>query len=227
MNNNVHYSFGYVSAQAANIGVNISASLCLMSKIIKEHTPFFEEGFIDGLSSSNEHLLQNPKLFNLFTYKYNKWAKDSQELLLLSYVQFVQQTPQIKIFNPVNSQSFFWMNHFFSNPELKEYISSFCEQAFKKQTEFLKPQQEIENKYFDSQNNLKQLKIDNKKLTHFLNIVQNYLPELNNVSIDNSQSEVILKSFFEHQHQYISQLEKYKSDNERTKAIKEGIKKAL
>jgi hypothetical protein len=220
MNNNVHYSIGYVSAQAANIGVNISSSLCLMPKIIKEHVDFFDEGFIDGLFSNNEHLLQNPKLFNLFASKYSSWNTSSQNLLVTSYVHFIQQTHQIKIFNPLNSQSFFWMNHFFTNPELKEYITSFCEQAFKKQTEFLKPQQEIENKYFDSQNSLKQYKNDKQKLVNFLNIIKNYLPELNEVSLDNSQSEVLLKSFFENQHQYISQLEKYKTDNERTKAIK-------
>lgn len=227
INNNCHYSVGYVSAQAANIGVDISSSLCLMPKILKEHSPFFEEGFIDGVSSSDEHLLQNPKLFSLFVSKYNHWATNSQELLIDSYVHFIQQSHQVKIFNPINSQSFFWMNHFFTNPELKEYISSFCEQSFKKQTEFLKPQQEIENKYFDSQKNLKQYKSDNQKLINFFNIIKNYLPELSEVSIDNPQSEIILKSFFENQQNYISQLEKYKSDTERTKAIKEGIKKAL
>ena len=100
MNNNVHYSIGYVSAQAANIGVNISSSLCLMPKIIKEHVDFFEEGFIDGLSSNNEHLLQNPKLFKLFTSKYESWSTSSQNLLVTSYVHFIQQSHQIKIFNP-------------------------------------------------------------------------------------------------------------------------------
>lgn len=84
-NDSVHYSVGFVCSQAANIGIDISSSLSVMHKIDEKISPYFEEGFIDGLSSEFDHVLSNDKLFKLFVAKYQNWDSSSQSLMKKIY----------------------------------------------------------------------------------------------------------------------------------------------
>lgn len=226
-NDSVHYSLGFVSSQAANIGIDISSSLCFMTKILPKHAAYFEEGFIDGLSNTYTHLLENQKLFKLFASNYEKWGEDSKSLLQKMYVDFIPGTTLEKKSNPINSQTFFWMNNFFSNESLKEYIKNYCEKSFHSQMEPFQVSSNLEKTLFNLQNDLKIEKNNSQKLSKFIDIVCSNFEGLKGINPTEEISINILNQIIKNQNSYIQELEQYKIDNERHKKLKDGIKKVL
>lgn len=226
-NDVVHYGLGFVASQANNIGVDISSSLSIMKKLDEKKAPYFEEGFIDGLSFEFPNLLANDKLFTLFCSKYENWKKSSRDLLKNMYVDFIPSVKQTKVFNPVNTQSFFWMKQYFTNESLLEYVDNYSQQAFKNTGGSTSNNPEIEKQLFNIQQENKQKDKDIAKLKKFIRVFTEQFEGLKQVDPLQEISTNILSQILQNQKDYIENLEQYKVDNERTKKLKEGFKKVL
>lgn len=226
-NDITHYSIGFVASQAANMGLDISPTIFTINKLNTKHNPYLEEGFIDALSSNYSHILENTKLFNLFLSKYDSWAVSSQEMLKKMYTDFIPAVPQEKHFNPVNSQSFFWMNTLFTNDSLKKYLKEYCEKSFTTQLAPLNTNVALEKNYFNLKNELKIEKQNNQKLFHFIDIMKEHFEPLKEVNPLLEKSITILNQTFKDQSSYITSLEQYQIDNDHSKKLKEGIKRVL
>lgn len=222
-----HYSIGFVSSQASTIGVDISSALAVMHKLDMKTAPYFEEGFIDGLSSEFPHLLKNDKLFALFLAKYENWSPPSQELMKRMYSDYLPVAQQVKMFNPVNCQSFFWMNQFFTNESLRQFVADYSQQAFNSKNQSLAPNVTLEKNYFNLQQAAKVNEKNNQKFNRFINILGQHFEGLKEINPLDETSPGILNQILNNQKSYISELEDYKVESERSKKLKEGIKKVL
>lgn len=227
-NDSIHYCLGFVATQASSIGVDISSSISVMKKIDEKKAPYFEEGFIDGLSFAFPHLLANDKLFKLYCSKYEEWQNNSKQILRKMYTDFIPSIKQNKIFNPVNTQSFFWMSQYFTNESLLEYIHNYSEQAFKANSNVVSQSNpEMEKQLFNIQQENKQKDKDIVKLSSFINIFTEHFEGLKQINPLQEVSIKILSQILNNQNDYIKGLEQYKIDTERTKKLKEGFKKVL
>lgn len=226
-NDAIHYSLGFVASQAANIGVDISSSISVMKKLDDKKAPYFEEGFIDGLSFAFPSLLANDKLFKLYCAKYEKWKQSSKDMLKNMYLDFIPSVKQKNIFNPVNTQSFFWMKQYFTNDSLLEYIDNYSQQAFKNLGTSSSSNPDIEKELFNLQQENKQKDKDIVKLNKFIGVFTSQFEGLKQVDPLQEVSTKILSQILTNQQDYIKNLEQYKVDTERTKQLKEGFKKVL
>lgn len=226
-NDAIYYSLGFVATQAANIGVDISSSLSIMKKIDEKKAPYFEEGFIDGLILEFPHLLANDKLFQLYCSKYEDWKNDSKQLLKKMYLDFIPSVKQEKVFNPVNSNSFFWMSQYFTNESLLEYIENYSAQAFKNTGVANTANLDVEKQLFTLQQENRQKSKDIVKLYNFIGIFKEHFEGLKFIDPLQDGSTKIASQILRNQKDYIADLEQYKVDTERTKKLKEGFKKVL
>lgn len=227
-NDPIHYCLGFVATQASTIGVDISSSISIMKKIEDKKAPYFEEGFIDGLSCDFPHLLANDKLFKLYCSKYDNWKNESKQLLKKMYADFIPHTKQSKAFNPVNSNSFFWMKQYFTNESLVEYIDNYSAQAFTSTSPVANSSNvEIEKQFFTLQQENKQKDKDIVKLNNFISIFAEQFEGLKQIDPLQDISLRIVSQILSNQKDYIQSLEQYKIDNERTKQLKSGFKKVL
>lgn len=225
-NNAVHYCLGFVCSRAAIIGIDISSSLGIIDKINPEYTHFFEEGFIDGISFKFVHILDNEKVFKLFSDKYPSWNEVSQQLMIYMYSDFCTFTSQKKKFNSVNCQSFFWMSHFLKNENIKEFIKSYSEISFSKDQPSYSTT-ELEKKYFTLQQEIKSHKTNMKKINDITLILSKHFKELHNVSISDDKMPSLLNQLIHEQLSYIQELEQFKTETEYNKSLKQSIKKNL
>lgn len=222
-----YYGIGFVASQASSIGVDISPTILIMNKLNSKYIAYFEEGFIDGISSGYTHLLENDKLFHLFASKYENWGKTSQNMLKNMYVDFIPNVMQQKAFNPVNAQSLFWMNNYFTNESLKNYVKEYSNKAFKDKFEVQQTNSELEQNHFQLKQELKDKEQQLHKFEKFVGILGESFEGLKGVNPLEESSTKILTQVLSNQKSYISELENYKVDNERSKKLKEGIKKVL
>lgn len=226
-NDSIHYSLGFVSSQASQIGVDISSALAVMQKLDMKNAPYFEEGFIDGLSSEFTHILKNDKLFTLFLTKYDNWSSLSQQLMKKMYCDFLPVAQQVKVLNPINCQSFFWMNQFFTNESLRQFVAEYSQQAFKSQNQSIAPNATLEKNYFKLQQEAKVNEKNTQKFNHFISILGQHFEGLKEINPLDDTSPGILNQILTNQKSYITELEDYKVESERSKKLKEGIRKVL
>lgn len=228
-NDATSYSIGFVASQAMNIGVDISPSLVVMNKLNAnmKYIGYFEEGFTDALTGEYSNILANEKLFKLFSAKYENWGNTSQTMFKKMYVDFIEEVPQAKIFNPINAQSLFWMNNYFTNESLKNYVKDYCNKAFKEKVENQQVNNELEQSHFQVQQNLKSKENDIHKFEKFVEIIKDNFEGLKEVSPLEESANQILIQILKNQKTYIKELETYKVENEKTKKLKEGFRKVL
>lgn len=226
-NDAIHYSLGFVSSQASQIGVDISSALAVMYKLDMKNAPYFEEGFIDGLSNEFAHVLKNEKLFTLFLAKYENWSVVSQDIMKKMYSDYLPVSQQVKMFNPVNCQSFFWMNQFFTNESLRQFVVDYSQQAFNAKIQSVAPNATLEKNYFNLQQEVKVIEKNTQKFKNFINILGQHFEGLKEINPLDENSPGILNQILINQKSYITELEEYKVESERSKKLKEGIKKVL
>ena len=116
------------------------------------------------------------------------------------------------------------LKNYFTNDSLLSFVDNYINQSFKQQSSQNLPDQNLDKSLFQTQQQLKNEQDKNKKLIFFLTIMKNSIKDFNDFDFNSQNAQNDFQSILINLNKYISSLEEYKTENERVKKIRDGVR---